>query len=82
MISKFNIEECLVQVIEELYKSSMKAVLLDNQMRDYFHTTVSINRPPDHLCCSTFSLENVVPETLDDHHTSIPAIRLTVQTHM
>lgn len=53
------------EVIQALWKSSMSAVLLNNQMGAFFHTTVRI-------CYGGFySPVRHLAKILDDHHTSI-----------
>lgn len=51
---------------------SLRAVLLDNQMGDYFHTTVGVRHGVllSPVLLNIF-LEGIMPETLHDQHTSI-----------
>ena len=68
----FNIEEGLVQVIQALYTHATSAVLLNNQIGDFFHTTVGV-RQGCLLSPVLFNifLERIMLTTLQDHHTSI-----------
>lgn len=68
MTQKFNIEDGLVQVDEVLYKSSVKEVLLDNQMETFFHATVDIHEGYLflHVLFNIFSGEICV-KTLEEH---------------
>lgn len=67
-MQKFNIEDGLVQVDEVLYKSSVKEVLLDNQVETFFHATVDIHEGYLflHVLFNIFSGENCV-KTLEEH---------------
>lgn len=68
----FNIEEGLVQIIEALYKNSSSAVLLNNELGEFFQTTVGV-RQGCLLSPVLFNiyLEKIMQDTLRDHHTSI-----------
>ena len=68
----YNIDERIVGVLEDLYKQSSSAVLLNNQIGSFFRTTVGV-RQGCHLSPVLFNLflERIMQETLDDHLTSI-----------
>jgi exonuclease III len=68
----FNIDEGLVQVIQELYTNASSAVLLDGQIGEFFRTSVGV-RQGCLLSPVLFNifLEQIMQETLHDHHTSI-----------
>ena len=68
----FNVEEGLVQVVQALYEHSSSAVLLNNQLGEFFQTTVGV-RQGCLLSPVLFNLylERIMLDTLQDHHTSI-----------
>ena len=72
VLRTFGIEEGLVQTIQALYKTSSSAVLLNNQVGDYFKTTVGV-RQGCLLSPVLFNLflENIMRETLHDFHSTI-----------
>ncbi len=72
VLREFNIEEGLVQVIHSLYSHSSSAVLLNNQLGEFFQTTVGV-RQGCLLSPVLFNLflERIMQEALQDHHTSI-----------
>lgn len=72
VLRRFGIEEGLVQVIEGLYNSATSAVLLNNQVGEYFKTTVGV-RQGCLLSPTLFNLflENIMRETLHNFHSTI-----------
>ena len=68
----FNIEEGIVQLVQALYNNATSAVLLNNQAGEFFRTTVGV-RQGCLLSPVLFNiyLENIMRETLQNHHTSI-----------
>ena len=68
----FNVDDGLVRVIQTLYEHSSSAVLLNNQMGEFFRTSVGV-RQGCLLSPVLFNifLERIMQETLHDHHTSI-----------
>ena len=72
VMTNFNIDTTLVEVIKALYKNSNSAVLLNNNSGKYFHTSVGV-RQGCILSPVLFNiyLENIMLETLHDFQTSI-----------
>ena len=72
VLRSFNIEEGIVGTIEALYNSSSSAVLLNNQLGEFFRTTVGV-RQGCILSPALFNLflENIMQETLMDHVTTV-----------
>lgn len=74
-MSKFDIEEGLVQVVEVPDKSSASEVLIDNQRGTFFHPRVDVCRgyslSPDLF---KIFLENIISETLFNNDTFISII--------
>lgn len=72
VLRKFGIEEGLIQTIQALYNNTSSAVLLNNQIGDYFKTTVGV-RQGCLLSPVLFNLflENIMRETLYDFHSTI-----------
>ena len=72
VLRSFGIEEGLVQLIQALYNSACSAVLINNQVGDYFRTTVGV-RQGCLLSPILFNLylENIMREALEDFHTTI-----------
>ena len=72
VLRNFGIEEGLIQAIQALYNTSSSAVLLNNQIGEYFRTTVGI-RQGCLLSPVLFNLflENIFRETLQDFHSTI-----------
>ena len=72
VMRNFNIDGHLIQVIESLYKDSSSAVLINNNIGDFFKTTVGV-RQGCLLSPVLFNiyLENIMQETLHGHNTSI-----------
>ena len=68
----YNIDSTIVGVIEELYKHSNSAVLLNNQIGSFFQTTVGV-RQGCLLSPVLFNifLERIMQEALEEHTTSI-----------
>ena len=68
----FGIDERLVKVIKALYTNSSSAVLLNNQLGEFFRTTVGV-RQGCLISPVLFNLflERIMQETLQDHQTSI-----------
>ena len=67
----FNREEGLVQAIQTCENFS-RAVLLNNQLGEFFKTTISVHQGCllSQICFNLF-LDMVMQETLHDHHISI-----------
>ena len=72
VLRQFGIEEGLIQAIQALYNTASSAVLLNNQIGDYFKTTVGV-RQGCLLSPVLFNLflENIMRETLHDFHSTI-----------
>ena len=72
VLRKFGIEEGLVTTIQALYSSSSSAVLLNNEVGDYFKTTVGV-RQGCLLSPTLFNLflENIMRETTHDFESTI-----------
>ena len=72
VLRNFGIEEGLIQTIQALYNTSSSAVLLNNQIGDYFKTSVGV-RQGCLLSPVLFNLflENIMRETLHDFHSTI-----------
>ncbi|MGL4418375.1 MAG: reverse transcriptase domain-containing protein [Plesiomonas shigelloides] len=72
VMRSFNIEEGLIQMVEALYKNACSAVLLNNQLGEFFRTTIGV-RQGCLLSPVLFNifLEKIMQETLHDHQTSI-----------
>ena len=72
VLRSFNIEEGLVQGIQALYENSSGAVLLNNQLGEFFRTTVDVCHGYllSPMLFNLF-LEKIMQERLHDHHTSI-----------
>jgi len=72
VMRNYGIDENLVQTIEALYKDSKSAVLLNCQIGESFKTKVGV-RQGCILSPILFNiyLENIMQETLQNHHTSI-----------
>ena len=72
VLRSFNVQEGLVGTIEALYNSSSSAVLLNNQLGEFFRTTVGV-RQGCILSPALFNLflENIMQETLVDHITTV-----------
>ena len=72
VLRKFGIEEGLIQTIQALYNTASSAVLLNNQIGDYFKTTVGV-RQGCLLSPVLFNLflENIMRETLHDFNSTI-----------
>ena len=72
VLRKFGIEEGIIQTIQALYKTASSAVLLNNQIGEYFKTTVGV-RQGCLLSPILFNLflENIMRETLHDFHSTI-----------
>jgi len=72
VLRMFGIEEGLVQTIQALYNTTSSAVLLNNQVRDYFKTTVGV-RQGCLLSPVLFNLflVNIMRETLHNFHSTI-----------
>lgn len=72
VMRSFNIEEGLILMIEALYKNACSAVLLNNQLGEFFRMTIGV-RQGCLLSPVLFNifLEKIMQETLHDHHTSI-----------
>ena len=72
VLRKFGIEEGLVATIQALYSSSTSAVLLNNEVGDYFNTTVGV-RQGCLLSPTLFNLflENIMRETLHGFESTI-----------
>ena len=68
----FGVEEGLVEIIQALYEHSSSAVLLNNQLGEFFRTSVGV-RQGCLLSPVLFNifLERIMQETLADYHTSI-----------
>ena len=68
----YNIDEPLVRIIKELYDSATSAVLQNNQLGDFFRTTVGV-RQGCLLSPALFNvfLENIMQEALTNFETSI-----------
>jgi hypothetical protein len=68
----YNTDERIVGVIQALYEHSSSAVLLNDQLGEFFKTTVGV-RQGCLLSPVLFNmfLERIIQETLQDHHTSI-----------
>ena len=68
----FNIEKGLIQVIQTLYDHATSAVLLNNQLGEFFQMTIGI-RQGCILSPTLFNLflERIMQETLHDHTTTI-----------
>ena len=71
-LRQFNIEEGLVQIIQALYKNAESAVILNNQIGDFFHTTIGV-RQGCLLSPTLFNifLEQIMTDTLHDFTTTI-----------
>ena len=72
VLKKFNIEAGLIDMIKALYDNANSAVLLNNQLGDFFRTTVGV-RQGCLLSPTLFNLylEKIMQETLYDHTTTI-----------
>ena len=72
VMRSFNLEEGLIQLIAALYKNACSAVLINNQLGEFFRTTIGV-RQGCLLSPVLFNifLEKIMQETLHDHHTSI-----------
>ena len=72
VLRNFGIEEGLIQTIEALYNTSSSAVLLNNEVGEYFKTTVGV-RQGCLLSPVLFNLflEKIMQETLHDFHSTI-----------
>ena len=72
VLRSFNIEEGLVQMIKALYDNATSAVLLNNNIGEYFCTSVGV-RQGCLLSPVLFNLflENIMRETLLDFHSTI-----------
>ena len=68
----FNIEKGLIQVIQTLYDHATSAVLLNNQLGEFFQMTIGV-RQGCILSPTLFNLflERIMQETLHDHTTTI-----------
>ena len=68
----YNTDERLAGVIQALYEHSSSAILLNDQLGEFFKTTVGV-RQGCLLSPVLFNmfLERIIQETLQDHHTSI-----------
>ena len=68
----FNIEKGLIQVIQTLYDHTTSAVLLNNQLGEFFQMTIGI-RQECILSPTLFNLflERIMQETLHNHTTTI-----------
>ena len=71
-LRSFGIEEGLVQIMKSLYSSASSAVLLNNNVSNYFRTTVSV-RQGCLLSPILFNLylENIMRETLHNFKSTI-----------
>ena len=72
VLGGYGVDNRIVGVIEDLYKQSSSAVLLNNQIGNFFQTTVGV-RQGCLLSPVLFNifLEKIMQETLEDHVTSI-----------
>ena len=72
VMEDFGIDEGLIEVIQALYKHSSSAVLLNNQIGQFFPTTVGV-RQGCLLSPVLFNifLERIMLNTLEDHYTFI-----------
>ena len=72
IMTNFNFDTNLIEVIKALYKDSSSAVLQNNTRGDFFHTSVGV-RQGCLLSPVLFNiyLENIMRETLHDFFTSI-----------
>ena len=72
VLRSFNVEEGLVRIMEALYENAESAVLLNNEIGEFFRTTVGV-RQGCLLSPVLFNLflEKIMRNTLQDHHTSI-----------
>lgn len=72
VLRDFGIEEGLILALEALYKTSRSAVLLNNEIGEYFETTVGV-RQGCLLSPVLFNLflENIMRETLSDFQSTI-----------
>ena len=68
----FNIEKGLIQVIQTLYDHTTSAVLLNNQLGEFFQMTIGVGQGCI-LSQTLFNLflERIMKETLHDHTTTI-----------
>ena len=72
VMKSFNIEKGLVEIIQALYSNATSAVLLNDQIGDFFRTTVGV-RQGCLLSPTAFNLflEKIMQETLHNHTTTI-----------
>ena len=72
ILRNYNIDENLILIIESLYNKANSAVLINNEIGDFFKTTVGV-RQGCLLSPTLFNifLEKIMQETLKDHNSSI-----------
>ena len=72
VLKSYNIETGLIEMIQALYNNATSAVFINNQIGDFFRTTVGV-RQGCLLSPTLFNLflEKIMQETLHDHVTTI-----------